>query len=176
MRKRTLLVAAAFAAGSAVLTAGAGPIFEVVDISGVESRNGLGDGANVVLLINLAPNAEVVGFDWELFYTPRAPSWTDEPNMRFSDTGQTSNYNWDMGDWGGVSNSDPIALAGSDVFSIMLGADGVLRLEFWEDFVDYNGRDGTYSNSVLVISYIPAPSCLALLGLAGLVGTRRRRS
>ncbi len=176
MRKRTLFVAAAFAAGSAVLTAGAGPSITVVDLSGVESVNGLGDPLNVVLSIPLAANAEVVQIDWSLFFIPNSPSWTSEPNMQFSDTGQTSIYNWDMGDWGGVSNSNPIALNGSDVFSIFLGADGILRLEFWEDFVDFDGADGVYSNSVLVISYLPAPSCLALLGLAGLVGTRRRRS
>ncbi len=174
MRKRTLLVAAAFAAGSAVLTAGAGPT--IVDISGVESRNGLGDPTNIVLLIPLAPGAEVVGFDWDLFFAPFPPSWTSEPNMQFSNSSQTSVHNWDMGDWGGVDNSNPISLTGSDLIGIFVGDDGLLRIEFWEDFVDFQGADGIYDNSTLTIFSIPAPSCLALLGLAGLVGTRRRRS
>ena len=79
-----------------------------------------------------------------------------------------------MGDWGGVDNSVPIALAGSVATSFFVGGDGLLRIEFWEDFVDFKGADGFYG-STLTIHYIPAPASLALLGLGGLVGIRRRR-
>ncbi len=178
MRKRTLLVAAAFAAGSAVLTAGAG-LFIDVDISGAESVDGLGDPDNRIFNIFLTRSAVLIGADWNFDYFARSPSWSSQANIQLSNSSQTSVHNWDMGDWGGVDNSDPVALVGAEAFDVplVLDDDGILRLEFYEDFVnDDDVVEGVYQDSILRIFYTPAPSCLALFGLAGLVGTRRRRS
>lgn len=176
MRIRTLFVAAAFAAVPMAMAGGALADQVVVDITGVESRDELGNLVNVVLGVDLGlANAEVTGIAWDLLYTPNSPSWTSEPNIQFSDLGQSSIYNWDMGDWGGVNNSTPIVLAGSVATSFFVGGSGILRIEFWEDFVDFAGAaDGVYG-SALTITYVPAPASLALLGLGGLVGRRRRR-
>ena len=148
----------------------------VVDITGVESRNAQGDPINVVLGVDLGlPNAEVTGIAWDLLFTPNSPSWTSEPHMTYGDTGGSNAYDWDMGNWGGVDNSTPISLLGSDTTSFFVGGDGILQIEFWEDFVDFQGSaDGVYG-SQLTIDFIPAPSSLALFGLGGLVAIRRRR-
>ena len=147
-----------------------------VNLSGLESRDGQGAAINEVLLILLVPNAEVLGISWDLFFTPNAPSWTSEPHLTFGDSAGSNAYDWDMGSWGGVNNSTPIALSGNDATSFFVGGDGLLRIELWEDFVDFTGAaDGVYTNSGLVIRYVPAPSSLALLGLGGLVAMRRRR-
>ncbi len=148
-----------------------------VDLTGLESVDGQGDIDNDVLLVNLGvPNAEVVSIDWDLSYEPFAPSWTSEPHMTYGDSSGSIGYDWDMGDWGGSANSDPISLVGSDTTSFFVGGDGVLRIELWEDFDDFaDSADGLYTQGVLTITFTPAPSSLALLGMGGLVATRRRR-
>lgn len=144
-----------------------------VDLTGVESRYGLGDGGNQVILVNTGiPNVEITGIEWDLFFTPNSPSWTDEPNWDFSNGG----HNWDMGDHGGTSNSNPIALIGSEVTSFFADGAGIVRIEFWEDFDDGGvDPDGVYNQGTLTLKFIPAPASAALLGLGGLVATRRRR-
>ena len=148
----------------------------IVDITGVESRDEQGNPINVVLGVDLGiPNAEVTGIAWDLLFTPNSPSWTSEPHMTFGDTGGSNAYDWDMGNWGGTTTSTPISLLGSDSTSFFVGGDGILQVEFWEDFVDFAGAaDGVYG-SQLTIRFVPEPSSLALLGLVGLVAARRRR-
>lgn len=152
--------------------------FVSVDITGVESRHGLGgDAPNVVLLVNLPGGAgqEVTSFGWDLLFTPNSPSWTSEAHMQLSDTGETSIFDWDMGNFGGVNNSTPVNLNGSIATSFFVGGDATLRIEFWEDFDDSGvDPDGVYG-STLRIGYVPEPASLVLLGLGGLLFAARRR-
>ncbi len=155
---RKIIAAFAFAA----IASGASAQTVVVDITGVESRDGQGNPINVVLGVDLGvPNAEVTGIAWDLLFTPNAPSWTSEPHMTYGDTGGSNAYDWDMGNWGGVDNSTPITLLGSDTTSFFVGGDGILRIEFWEDFVDFAGAaDGGYgSGSSLTISFAVLGAC-----------------
>ncbi len=148
-----------------------------VNISGVTSERSQGDPANIVLLVNLGvPNAEVTGIDWNFSFLPIGSSWTAEAHMTYGDSGGSNAYDWDMGNWGGANNSLPVSLNGTDTTSFLVGGDGLLRIEFWEDFVNNNPiPDGIYDRGMLTIRYIPAPSSLALLGLGGLLAMGRRR-
>ncbi len=148
-----------------------------VDLTGLASMDGQGEGTNVVLMVDLGvPNAEVTGISWELGYEPISPSWTSEPHLTYGDSAGSNAYDWDMGDWGGTNNSDPVFLAGSDTTSFFVGGDGMLRIELWEDFNDFAGApDGFYTQGGVNVTFTPAPASLALLGMGGLVATRRRR-
>ena len=171
-------IVAAFAV--AAMAGGAFGQSVVVDITGVQSRDEQGNPINFVLGVDLGlANAEVTGIAWDLLYTPNSPSWTSQPHMTYGDTAGSNAYDWDMGSWGGVNNSIPITLVGSDTTSFFVGADGILQIEFWEDFVDFAGAaDGFYGSqlpSPLTIRFVPAPSSLALIGFGGLLAMGRRR-
>lgn len=144
-----------------------------VDIAGVTSNDGQGAGVNVVLTVATGvPNVEVTSIDFEGFYVPNGNSWTAEPHWTFQGGGHT----WNMSDWGGVNNPNPLQYAGSEGTSFFTDGNGDVTIEFWEDFVDFPGApDGTYDRGSITMKFVPAPSSLALLGLGGLVAIRRRR-
>jgi hypothetical protein len=53
---------------------------------------------------------------------------------------------------------------------------GVLRMQFFETFDDAAGvADGAWVGGNLFIQAVPGPGAVALLGLGGLIATRRRR-
>ncbi len=165
MKKTIAILAAAGLASAAAADV-------TVDIAGVTSNNAQGDGGNVVLTVNVgAANAEITSIDFEGFYVPNSPSWTSEPQWSF----QGGGHLWGMSNHGGVDDSNPLAYAGSEATSFFSDGNGDVTIEFWENFVDFNGPDGTYERGSITLKVIPAPASLALLGLGGLVATRRRR-
>jgi hypothetical protein len=71
---------------------------------------------------------------------------------------------------GTFSNAGPFIVRTFNIDPALL-ADGELTVEFLE-----NGDDVALDYSELTIKTIPAPASLAMVGLAGLAGTRRRRA
>ena len=68
--------------------------------------------------------------------------------------------------------------SGNQATAIVLGADGMLDIEFYETEWNDNSAavDSFYeAGSSITLTYTPAPSALAVLGLGGLVAGRRRR-
>lgn len=167
-----------------------------IDISGTQSWDVLGDPSNTVMLIDLAAalgkpaGSQVVmnGIGYHTVQSTVGASWLSEMRMYFDDnvapdlsglfltpgfaTGSPGTGTYDSG---GV-----LKLADVAIPDIVL-PNGILRIEFYEGFDDVaDAVDGNYlTGSVLTIqttNTAPAPGALALLGLAGLVGGRRRRS
>jgi hypothetical protein len=64
----------------------------------------------------------------------------------------------------------PPANIGGGPFAV---TSGILRLAAWNTFTDpgFNVTSGVFR-----VTYVPAPGAIALLGVAGLVGSRRRRA
>lgn len=162
------------------------------DVSGIFSYDPLGDPLNERFTLALGSGAHITGIGWDVTLFAVAPSWLSEMVVAFGPTSDpyfvfltpgiadifpgTRSYSS-----GGIV--DLIGL-GLDFF---LDADGLLQLEFFEDFDDYlNDWDGIWDSGTIDIEYstgddpdpVPAPGALALLlagaGLLGFAGLRRR--
>lgn len=169
MKTRVAIAVLALAAGTTMAQS------ITVDISGVESRDGLGDASNVHLQANLGAGAVVTGISWDVGIETVPPSWLCEPQVEFTTNGGSGSYSLlfsatDCFDGTGF-------YAGGAAVNIAVGGDGILDMEFWENFVDFSDAADAYylQGSSITIEYVPAPSALALLGLGGLAATRRRR-
>lgn len=156
------------------------------DISGISTYDEQGDMDNMVMSEFLVPNAHIIGAGFDVQITTFGGSWLSEPEISLQNADQTDGIFFTPGagfdtdgiaqdfDSGGIMDlaSMPVPL---DFF---LNADGILRIEFYELFDDNpDAIDATFgSGSTVSVQYIvPAPTTAALLGLAGLASTRRRR-
>lgn len=153
--------------------------FLVVDVTGIESWDGFGDPDNTVLNFNLAPNAHVIGVSWDVEIEAFSPSWLSEMRVDFTDSGVSTGVSFAAGagdNFPGVGNYAGSANLVDLGLDFNVGADGVLRFEFWESFNDFdNAVDGVWNSGNITVEWVPAPGSLALLGLGGLAAIRRRR-
>jgi len=153
-----------------------------IDLSGMDSWDLFADADNVVLNTAIGANSHIVGIGWDLTFATVGASWLSEATISFEDSAQaggvflagsgTAAPGTETNSSGGIFD---LVGTGLDFF---LGADGMLRMELFEDFDDVaDAVDGSYlSGSSVQIQYVvPAPGALAMLGLGGLVAGRRRR-
>lgn len=151
------------------------------NVTGIPSVDALGAPGNQVSLLSLSPTAVVTGLGWNVTLTAFSPSWRSDMAINFSDSagGQSYVFRPGLGDdaSGGASYSSAVM----PIPSITLGVDGLLRLEFFEAFDDFNNAaDGEWGGSVvrgeiseLTIQYVPGPGGVAVV-LIGLCTMRRR--
>lgn len=154
-----------------------------VNVAGIPSFDAVGTPGNVVLNINLGPNATVNGIGWDVVIEALGSSWLSEVSVSFGDSagndfvflrvGAGSNFPAGPTPFasGGI-----IKLADVGLPDIVL-ADGILQLEFFESFDDVAGAaDGNWLGGQLFIQYVPTPGAVSLMGLAGvgLISRRRR--
>lgn len=155
------------------------------DVSGIESFGAFGNPANTVVNLLLAPNAEIVGVSWDVNVTAHDPSWLSELVLDFSDSALTAGVSFSPGfaddapgtaSYSGSANLTDLAL------NFNVGADGILRLEFWEGFDDAAvDPDGIWNSGTITFEVIAVPEpeinamLLAGLGVLGMVARRRRQ-
>lgn len=158
----------------------------VIDVAGIQSNGALGDSANTVLLYNVGANATVTSVDYRVNLTAFRPSWLSEIGVAFTDSdgveGVAFNPGFDDDGPGTLTYSGSANLA-DFALDFNVGADGILRLEFYEDFDDFAGADGTWNFGTLSfgiengIQEVPEPMSALLLGAGAMaMGFGRRRA
>ena len=145
----------------------------VIDVSGIQSWGFAGDAQNEFLNVLVGASASITNIAWDVNLTTLGISWAEENTMGFF--GNSEEVLPGFGDGFTVTNAN---YAGSQASAIVLGADGMLDIEFYETGWDDNAADvdSLYeAGSSITINFVPTPGSLAVLGLGGLVAGRRRR-
>ena len=145
-----------------------------------------GDADNVVFTLDLnalvggaaGADAFVTGLGWDVTVTTTDPSWLSEATYNFNDEiFVTPGVGEDFPGTNSYSSGGILDL-GDNGLPDITAAGGILTIEFFDSFDDFaDAIDGFSSGTLsLAIDYkVPAPAGLAVLGLGGLVATRRRR-
>jgi hypothetical protein len=175
-----LLVSLSFFACTSLYAA---PI--TIDVAGVQSYGEIGDPGNTVLTFDVGANATVTSIDYSFNLTAIDPSWLAEIGLAFTNSKGTEgvNFNPGTGDiFPGTDTYTGSAILSDFGLSFKVGNDGILRLEFYEDYDDFGGPDGTWNFGSITFGIepeavaVPEPSTALLLG-AGmmLIGYGRRQ-
>ena len=163
------------------------------NVTGTPSHNGIGDGGNTVVTVDMAaalglPSGSPVtfngvGWDVTLFADvnvgPFGGSWLSELTVGFSADGDTSpdvtlapgagnNFS------GTLTFASPVIKLGDVGIPNIELPTGLLRMEFFEGFDDdINLDDGSWLNGGLTLQAVPEPTSLGLIVLGGLLLRRR---
>jgi uncharacterized protein (TIGR03382 family) len=165
----------------------------VFDVTGIESFGILGAPGNTVIEFDLiaalgaAPGAifDMTSIGWDVTITTFGTSVLSDASIYFDDNVAPDMQGLFLRPGIGVNTPGTQAfssvglldLSDNNIENIFL-PDGVLRLEFFEQFTDVlGGADAVWSGTITIgTNYPPAPGTAALLLLAGAAGARRRRS
>jgi hypothetical protein len=153
----------------------------VIDISGLPSVDFFGHPDNIVFNVRLGPDAYVFGLGWNTWQEAFSPSWLSEMEIALTDTAVSEGVSLAPGfedDEPGKQTYSSGGIIDLTAFGLdfFVGGDGLLRVELWESFVDFDGptADGVYhptlrgrdpEASLIFIAWVPEPGTLALLTL-----------
>ena len=167
----------------------------VVNVSGVESFGEIGDTGNTVFTLNVGAGSQITSVAYNINVTAYTPSWLSEIGLFFSDSTQSDGIyftpGFDDSNPGTATYADSADLVALG-FDFTVGADGLLRLEFFEDFDDGSvAPDGIWNFGTITFDVtgnnvpgdpgteVPEPATGMLMGAGlALMGftVRRRRS
>lgn len=157
----------------------------VVNIAGVESHGEMGDADNTVLMYNVGANSTITSISYSVNLTAFSPSWLSEIGLMFTDSDGFEGVVFNPGVDDTFEGSETYT-GSTDLLdfalSFKVGSDGILRLEFYEDFDDFGGVDGRWNFGSITFGIepaavaVPLPGTVFLLGAGAIVmGLGRRR-
>jgi PEP-CTERM motif len=188
-----LMGAASQAQAQAQFSRGSGPGFSpsvsaaplagtdlVIDVSGINTNAAEGSAANTVMFFQLLPGALVDGVSWATTQTAFSPSWLEEMTISFlNSAGDGVVLSPGAGDdLPGTASYSGSALLSDFGLQFNVGADGLLRVEFFESFDDGAvNPDGLFvSGDVTFLNVVPEPATYGMMALGLLaVGAAARR-
>ena len=165
----------------------------VVDVTGIQSVGAIGTAGNTVLNFNVGAGVTITGISYNVTVTAFTPSWLSEIGLNFTDSDGVAGVSFtpafDTDAPGTGTYADAADLIALDL-SFQVGADGILRLEFFETFNDSAiSPDGIWNSGTITFftdavdvppsSDVPEPASGLLMGAGlALIGytARRRRN
>lgn len=166
----------------------------VVNIAGVQSVGLQGDPGNTIINVDVGAGVTITGVSYNINVTAFSPSWLSEIGLVFTDSDGIDGVQFNPGfddDASGTAtyadSADLVALG----LDFVLGADGILRLEFFEGFDDGSiSPDGVWNFGTITFMTdavdvpptgdVPEPATGMLMGaglaLMGYTARRRRNA
>ena len=192
---KSFLRAAATAGALFFATASASAAFYSYDVSGTESWDGIDSINNTVVLIDLAaelgaaPGSAVAvdGIGWDVVIQTVGNSWLSEASVAIENSDSSAGILLSPGAGDDLAGGPEAYSSGGILdlstagFADIILLDGILRLEFYEEYDDFAGSvDANWLSGELNISatVVPVPAALPLLlsalGLGAFAGRRRK--
>jgi hypothetical protein len=154
------------------------------DTTNIISYDGEGAAINEIHELQVGANSRVVGIGWDVNLTAWNPSWLSELVVSFGPSsgallylppGAGDNFTGSAS----YSSGGVVDLVGLG-YDFSVGADGKLRMEFFEAFDDVPGSfDGTWNFGTLTfeVTAVPEPATYGMkaLGLLAVGAAARRR-
>jgi len=180
-----------FAALSFFACASVSAVPLTIDVSGIESIAGLDNPANVFRFLDVGANSRITSVSYNVNITAIPNSYLSEIALLFENT-DSSEFRTLLPGYDGDS---PIESPGTATYSgfedlgegVTVGADGILRLQFFENGPDdLPGADGIWNSGTITFEVelaeepgeVPEPSTTLLMGaglaMLGYAGRRRR--
>jgi len=161
-----------------------------VDINGIDSYGLFRSPDNSVLNFDIGANSYITNVTYNVNVSAYSPSWLSELAFAFTNSKVTEGvlinpaFIYDIP--GTATFFDTLDLVAEDL-DFYVGNDGILRLEFFEDFDDlFVNPDGRWNFGTITFDYtpqaapsdVPEPATALLLGggamLMGFASRRRR--
>lgn len=178
---KNVLLATATAIAAVAMPAAASAATLVVDVTGSRSFAAFGTAGNEVEFYNIGANSRVTGISYSVNITAFSPSYLSEAILGFSDSALTAGVDlspgFDQDNPGTASFSSSASLVDLGL-DFAVGADGLLRLEYFESFNDASiSPDAIWNSGTITFTYeaignaVPEPATWAMLILGfGVIG------